>query len=195
MRIADEERSVSQENKRNNQLQQANRIMRTQGKDVENQGGGAGAVVTVKPDYCAVSHNIGIVGVIYKMKSTGGARVATVAGMLSSGTKKDNWWIPSDQYVVNYKPHEVANIPPKLEEIQQAILSGEYNKNNNAQKCTIQEAHQVITQAISPCRKSKCGCSKGNCKKGCCGCTSKGFKCTSVCSCNGNCTANTNNDK
>lgn len=195
MRIADEVRSASQEKKRKNQLQQANRMMRTQGKDVENQGGGTGAVVTVKPDYRAVSHNIGIVGVIYEMKSTGGARIATVAGMLSSGTTKGNWWIPSDQYVVNYKPHEVANIPPKLEEIRQAILSGEYNKNNDATKCTIQEAHQVITQAISPCRKAKCGCSKGNCKKGRCGCISKGFKCTSACSCNGNCTANANNDK
>ena len=40
--------------------------MHTQGKDVENQGGGAGGVVTVKPDYRAVSHNIGIVGLIMK---------------------------------------------------------------------------------------------------------------------------------
>jgi hypothetical protein len=30
--------------------------------------------------------------------------------------------------VVQYKPHEVANIPPQLEEILLAILSGEYNK-------------------------------------------------------------------
>jgi hypothetical protein len=117
MCISNEMCSALQEKTSNNQLQQANRMMGTQGKDVENQGGGAGAVVTVKPDYHAVSHNIGIVGVIYEMKSTGGARVATVAGMLSSGTKKGNWWILSDQYVVNYKPHEVANIPSKLEEI------------------------------------------------------------------------------
>ncbi len=176
--IADKVRSALQEKKRNNQLQQANRMMRTQGNDVENQGGGAGAVATVKPDYHVVSHNIEIVGVIYEMKSTGIARVATVAGMLSSGTKKGNWWILSDQYVVNYKPHEVANIPPKLEEIRQAILSGEYNKNNNAK-------NQVITQAISPCRKSKTGCSRGNSKKKRCGCISKGIKCTSTCSYNG----------
>ncbi len=57
-------------------------MINAQGKDIENQGGGPGAVVTVKPDYCAVSHNIGLVGVIYEMKSTGGARVATIAGML-----------------------------------------------------------------------------------------------------------------
>ena len=35
----------------------------------------------MKADYRAVSHNIGIVGVIYEMKSTGGAWVVTVAGM------------------------------------------------------------------------------------------------------------------
>jgi hypothetical protein len=88
MRIADEVHSALQEKKRNNQLHQANRMMGTQGKDIENQGGGAGAVVTVKPDYRAVSHYIGIVGVIYEMKNTGGARVETVAGILSSGTKR-----------------------------------------------------------------------------------------------------------
>ena len=56
-------------------------MMHNQGKDVENQEGGAGAVVTVKPDYRAVSHNIGIVGVTNEMKSTGGAWVVTLAGL------------------------------------------------------------------------------------------------------------------
>ena len=79
-RIANEVRSTLKEKKCNNQLvQKANRMMRTQGKDVGNQGGGAGAVVTVKPDYRAGSHNIGIVGVIYEMRSTGGAWIATIA--------------------------------------------------------------------------------------------------------------------
>ena len=195
LRLADAVRSNSQEKKRRAQVNQANRMINAQGKDIEKQGGGPGAVVTVKPDYRAVSHNIGIVGVIYEMKSTGGARVATIAGMLSSGSRKGNWWIPSDQYVIHYKPHEVANITPQLDEIRQAILSGEYNKNNSARRCTIQEAHQVITQAISPCRKSKCSCAGGGCKKGRCGCITKGYKCTSACSCNGNCTSNPNNGK
>jgi hypothetical protein len=182
LRLADKMRSNSQEKKRKAQLQQANRMIVAQGKEIEKQGGGPGAVVTMKPDYRAVSHNIGVVGVIYEMKTTSCARVATIAGMLSSGSRKGNWWTPSDQYVVQYKPHDVANIPPQLEEIRQAILLGEYNKNNNARRCTIQEAHQVITEAISP-------------KKGCCGCIIKGYKCTSACLCNGSCTANPNNGK
>ncbi len=94
--LADEMRSNSQEKKRKAQLQQANRMITALGKDIEKQGGGPGAVVTVKTDYRALSHNIGIVGVIYEMKTTGGARVATIAGMLSSGSRKVNWWIPSD---------------------------------------------------------------------------------------------------
>ncbi len=62
-------------------------MMRTQGKDIASRGGAPGAVVTVKFDYCAVSHSIGIVGVIYKMGNYGGARIVTIAGILSTGTK------------------------------------------------------------------------------------------------------------
>jgi hypothetical protein len=46
--LADEVRSNSQE-KKQAQLQQANRMIKAQGKDIEKQGGGPGAVVTVKP--------------------------------------------------------------------------------------------------------------------------------------------------
>ena len=76
----------------------------------------------------------------------------------------------------------------------QAILLGEYN-DNNAAVTTIQGVHQAITESISPCRKSKCGCAGGNCKVGHCGCIKKSYKCTSACPCNGNCSTNTNNCK
>jgi hypothetical protein len=66
------------------------------------------------------------VGVIYQIASTGGARIATVAGLLSTGSKKAKWWIPSDKYVIKYRANEVANIAPELEIIRQLILSGEY---------------------------------------------------------------------
>ncbi len=46
-----------------------------------------GAVVTVQCDYRTVSHSIGIVGVIYKVSKFGGARIATIAGILLSGSK------------------------------------------------------------------------------------------------------------
>jgi hypothetical protein len=137
---------------------------------------------------------IGIVGVIYQIASTGGARIATVAGLLSTGSKKANWWIPSNKYVIKYRANDIANIGPELEIIRQSLLSGEYN-DNNTKRCTTQEVHQVITEAISPCRKSKCSCAHGVCKLGHCGCIKKGYKCTSACSCNGSCTANEKNGK
>jgi hypothetical protein len=121
--------------------------------------------VVVQVDYRAVSHAIGIVGVIYQVASSGGARIATVAGLLSTGSKKANWWIPSNKYVIKYPTNNIANIAPELEIIRQSILTGEYNENN-AKRCTIQEAQQVLTEAISPCRKSKCNCTNGICKLG-----------------------------
>jgi hypothetical protein len=150
-------------------------------------------VVTVQCDYRAVSHSIGIVGVIYKVSKFGSARIATIAGILLSGSKKGPWWIPSDQYALRYGANKDANITPQLTEVRVAILAGSYNFNNSAPKCTVQAAHQQITQAISPCRKSKCKCKGGACKAGRCGCIKNNFKWTSSCPCNGNCTANPNN--
>jgi hypothetical protein len=176
------------------QITQANSMICQQGKVIEKQGGSPGAVVVVQVDYQAVSHAIGIVGVIYQIASTGGAQVATVAELLSTGKKNSKWWIPSDKYVIKYRANKVANIAPKLKIIRQLILSGEYN-DKTAKRCTIQAAHQVITEAISPCRKSKCNCVHGVCMKGCCGRIKKGYKGTSACSCNGSCTANEMNGK
>ncbi len=45
MRLADKMRSNSQEKKGKAQLQQANRMIVAQGKEIEKQGGGPGAVV------------------------------------------------------------------------------------------------------------------------------------------------------
>ena len=140
-----------------------------QGKDIANKGGAPGAVVTVKCDYHAVSFAIGIVGIFYKVSKYGSARIATVAGLLSSGQKKGVWWIPADQYALKYGASKEANITAPLKQIREAILAGTYNNYESAPKCSIQDAHQQITQAISPCRKSKCGCEGGLCKAGRCG--------------------------
>jgi hypothetical protein len=194
LRDADQLRSELNEKKRMAQITQANRMICQQGKDIANQGGSPGAVVVVQVYYQVVSHAIGIVGMIYQIASSGGARIATVARLLSTASKKANWWIPSNKYVIKYRANKIANIAPELEIIRQSILTGEYN-DNNAKRCTIQEAHQVITEAISPCRKSKCNCMNGICNLGQCGCIKKGYKCTSACSCNGSCSANEKNGK
>jgi hypothetical protein len=170
-------------------------MIKTQGKDIVNKGAAPGAVVTVQGDYRAVSHFIGIVGVIFEISTFGGARIAKIAGILLTGTRKGPWWIPPDQYIMRYGANKEANITPQLMQIREAILAGTYNVNDSAPKCTIQQAHQETIQAISPCRKSKCGHKGGACKAGRCGCIKKNFKCTSECPCNGNCTANPNNGK
>jgi hypothetical protein len=193
--LFDQLRTESQEKIRENQCEQAAKMIKTQGKNIANKGAAPGAVVTVQCDYRAVSRSIGIVGVIYKVSKFGGARIATIAGILSSGSKKETWWIPSDQYALRYGANKDANITPQLTEIRVAILAGTYNVNNSAPKCTIQAVHEQITQAISPCRKSKCKCKGGAFKAVHCGCIKKNFKCTSACPCNGNCTANPNNGK
>ncbi len=170
-------------------------MIKTQGKDIANKGAAPGAVVTVQCDYRTVSHSIQIVGVVYEVSKFGGARIATIAGILLSGSRKGPWWIPVDQYAMRYGTNKEANITPQLTQIREAILVGSYNVNNSAPKCTIQEAHQQTIQAVSPCRKYICGCKGGACKAERCGCINKNFKCTSACPCNGNCTANPNNGK
>jgi hypothetical protein len=195
LRLADTLRAESQDKKHENQYDQAKKMIKMQGKDIVNKGAAPGAVVTVKCDYHVVSFAIGIVGIIYEVIKFGGARIATIAGLLLSGQKKGVWWIPADQYAIRYGASEEANITTQLKQTRAAILAGTYNNNESAPKCTIQDAHQQITQAVSPCRKSKCGCIGGLCKAGHCGCIKKSFKCTSACLCNGNCMENLNNGK
>ncbi len=195
LQLADQVQTESQGKKRESQREQTAKMIKTQGKDIPNKGAAPGAVVTDQCDYRAVSHSIGIVGVIYKVSKFGGARIATIARILSPGFRKGPWWIPADQYAMRYCANEEANITPQLTQICEAILAGAYNVSNSAPKCTIQEAHQQTIHTVSPCRKSKCGCKGGACKAVCCGCIKKNFKCTSACPCNGKCTANPNNGK
>jgi hypothetical protein len=49
-------------------MKQAARMVATRSKDVKKKGGGIGAVMTVIPDHRAISHSVGIVGTVYKMK-------------------------------------------------------------------------------------------------------------------------------
>jgi len=193
MRGSDQVRREAQKKRRLFQEQQATKMQKLNQKDLLDQGAGVGAVVVVSVDPRAVTHPMGLIGVIYQYKTTGGARIATSAGILSNGTgKKNPWWIPSDKYLVKAGPNEDWNLPPNLASIRQSILSGEYDKDKPP-LVSIQQAHQKLIQAVSPVGKGKCGCKGGNCKKGKCGCVKKKLKCSSQCPCNGNCLGNPNN--
>ena len=193
LRDADRHREESQEKKRMGQLQQAEKMKRQYESQILSEGCGPGAVVTVLVDYRAVSHGIGIVGIVYQFSPSGGARVATQHGLISHA--KGVYWIPADKYKMNARPDEDAVIPPDLQRVRDNILAGSYDENGATEKLSIVKTHQLVTQSISPCRKAKCVCAKGQCKPGRCGCIKNNFKCTSACSCNGNCTANPNNGK
>jgi hypothetical protein len=65
-RLADKERAVSQEKRRERQLAQANDMIRTRGKAIVNDGVLPGSVLTVYPDFREVSHGVGIVAIVYK---------------------------------------------------------------------------------------------------------------------------------
>ena len=193
-RLSDKMRTISQEKKRNSQLQQAAKMVATRSKDISNKGVGIGAIVTVIPDKRAVSHAVGIVGIVYKFKESGGAQVATVAGLLVQSGKKD-WWIPDDQYILRYKPDEEGPIESSLQEIRDSIRNGTYNTTKKVKRCTIQDVHKVVTDQVSPQKMGKCVCMKGQCNPKRCGCATRQRKCTSACTCNGNCTGNPNNGK
>jgi hypothetical protein len=65
LRLADLLQAESQEKKRESQREQAKKMIKMQGKDIPNKGAAPGAaVVTVQCDYHAISHSIGIVGLI-----------------------------------------------------------------------------------------------------------------------------------
>ncbi len=80
-------------------------------------------MVVVQVDYGAVSHAIGIVGVtvIYQISNFGGARIATVTGLLSSGSKKGNWWIPSTTPLSNNDLQILKNGIHWLQQLQSAV--------------------------------------------------------------------------
>jgi len=139
MRLADTVHSESQDKKRENQLEQAKKMIKMQGTDIVNKGGAPGAVVTVKCDYRVVSFAIGIVGIFYEVSKYGGARIATVAGLLSSGQRKGVWYIPAGQYAIKYGASEDTNITAPLKPTHKEILVGTYNINESAHKCLIQD--------------------------------------------------------
>ncbi len=89
--LADTLWAKSQDKKRENQHEQAKKMIEMQGKDIADKGAAPGAVVTVKCDYRAVSFTIGIVGVVYEVSTFGGARIATIAGILSFSSRMGPW--------------------------------------------------------------------------------------------------------
>ena len=137
--------------------------------------------MTVKVDHRAVSHLYGVVGVIMELTHGGAAKVVTEAGILCHGIRKTYWWIPSDQYSLQYRANKQANIPDELQKIRDAIIN-RCDHETLITHTTMQVAHQKAVGASSPCVRGKCGCKDGKCG-GRCGCIKAGKACTSACPC------------
>ena len=186
LRNADLERRTSQEKKRQAQLRQAERMIKTRGKANLEVGLTPGAVLSIKPDYRDVSHPMNIIAIAYKTKPTGGVLAATEYGLLCHSTDKKLFWIAHDNYTILYKVNEDATISPKLARVRNSIIQNTYDENNVA-KVSIQEVHKKVTGQTSPPKRGACKCAQGNCKTKRCPCFKNGIKCRSECKCNMNC--------
>ena len=185
-RLADKERAVSQEKRRERQLAQANDMIRTRGKAIVNDGVLPGSVLTVYPDFREVSHGVGIVAIVYKTSPGGGVLAATEYGLLTHSDNKKHFYIPDDRYTLRYKQDEEAPLSLALQRVRESILNKTYD-DSTVKKVTIQEAHKLITGQVSPQRRGKCNCLAQGCKNKRCPCIKKGLKCISACKCNMNC--------
>ena len=186
LRVADKERTISQEKKREAQIKQAERMIKTRGNANLEVGLHPGAVLSIKPDYRDVSHPTNIIAIAYKTKPTGGVLAATEYGLLCHSTDKKLYWIAHDNYTIKYKVNEEAPISPKLATVRQAIIDKTYNEKE-VPKVSIQEVHRRVTGQKSPQKRGNCGCAPGNCKTKRCPCFKLGIKCRSECKCNMNC--------
>jgi len=194
LRSTDKHREDSMKKKRAYQKMQSEKWIRQRGDSVTSLGVSPGAVLVVKVDSRDVSHATGIPGIAWKIGNGGGVRIATAYGILSNGNRKGTLYLAYDKWQLHCRADEMAALEPELQQIRDLILRGEYDEQKQ-KKCSIQECHQQLINSISPNRRSKCNCKGGQCKAHLCGCILKGFKCTSACACNGNCTANPNNGK
>jgi hypothetical protein len=185
-RLADVERQISQEKKRERQLAQAKDMVKTRAKALKNGGVFPGAVIAIFADTREVSHPVGLLAIIFKTSVGGGVLPATEYGLLSHSGHKKLHYIPDDRYLVRYGPNQVAPISPGLQKVRDTILSNTYDQKN-VKRVTIQEYHKVCYGQVSPQRRGKCKCEPGACKTKRCPCVKKGTKCSSDCGCNMNC--------
>ena len=194
LRSTDRHRENSMRKKRELQKKEHKRMIKQHRDSVSALGVSPGAVVVVKADARDISHATGIPEVVYMVGNGGGVRVATAHGIISNGNRKGTLYLSHDKWSLHCRADEMAVLEPELQTVRDLILQGEYEEHKQ-QKCTKQECHKQLINATSPQKKGKCGCKGGKCKANSCGCIRKGIKCTSACSCNGNCSANTSNGK
>ena len=196
LRTTDKHREDSMKKKRAQQEQQHKKMQRQFSNSLQALEVTPGAVLVVKVDSRDISHAIDIPGIAWRIGNGGGVRIATQYGILSSRNRRGVLYLSYNKWCLHSRADEMAVLPTELQQVRNLILRGEFIESEQ-QKCTLQECHKQLINSTSPNWKSKggCNCKGGQCKPNVCKCICNGHKCTSACSCNGNCTANTNNGK
>jgi hypothetical protein len=149
-------------------------------------GAEPGAVVTLKVDYRTHSHAQGLIAIIFDVKKTGGILVCCDLGLITHSGTKGKYWVPVDKYVIVARKEEGCPHPAELAAVCHMILSGEFNPKS-CPWISYSKLHERNINASSPVKRTMgCRCKNGVCGKAC-GCSQKGVRCHSGCSCNGNC--------
>ena len=188
LREADRGRLEAAEKKRKRQHASAAKMKKDRAKHNVESGTHVGAVVTIQNDYRDCPHPQGLRGIVVQTRETGGVLVCCEYGMVSTGARKKEYWIPSDRYIMTQTKDEDAVLSVKLEQIRNEILSGSFSKSDKDKIC-LSSAHAFLvgSKTKKPCR----------CPKGCnwrCSCIKEKVACSSSCGCNGLCVTNIYNN-
>jgi hypothetical protein len=188
-------RLLASEFRKERQMNQATKMITRRQKAMGDEGVGPGAIVHVGNDRRDIPDARSSIGVVFDMKEAGGVRVCTEYGVLVTGQKRSDFWIPSDRYrVVAGINHEgsIAVHGLGLDSIREAVLNGTFDVANYDGLTLGEDQKRYIGQTpLKRSRGCKCGVRSG--KKGCskqCICIRDGVPCNSSCLCMGNCTEN-----
>jgi hypothetical protein len=184
-READRVRAESMVLRRQRQEVQADNMKKYQKKDLKARGLERGSIITIRIDARDHSHAQGLFAVVLRVGPYGGALVACEHGVITSSGTKADFWMPYTQYRIVADHLTKTTLSSEMEAVRQQIINGEYDYKN-APRISILQYHGIVVGATSPLKKGRCMCAKGQCTKRC-GCHRKGHKCSSSCSCSGNC--------
>lgn len=183
-------RHIRQESEKQQQRAQSTQARKMLERNVSSVDVSIGDFVTLKVDKRdrIAANPLGIVGVVYHVRSTSGVSVVTEYGVIVNGKTNKPRFYPQDQWG---KLSPMASVGPKLEAIRQNILKGIFTVEDSP-KITVTRAHGLLT-GLGENTTVTCGC-KSSCKFTTCKCRKNKQGCNSKCSCSGKCIGNTYNN-
>lgn len=158
-----------------------------QQKDLKSLGLEWVSIITIRID--ARDHSLhiqGLFAVVYRVLGPyGGALVVRKHGVITSSGTKADFWMSYMQYQFVADQSSKTTLTSSMDKVRQQVINDQYDYKN-APCISILQYHGMVVRATSPLKKGCCMSSKGQCTKWC-RCHRKGQKCSSSCSCSGNC--------